>query len=135
MSAVVLDAEALNVLVAGAQGERIVRTWLEAARRTGGDVLVPAAVLAELYRTARHEAAVDSLLAREPGFAIANTDRHLARSIGRLLAQSGRGSADHVDATVVAVAVGQANSVIITGDSDDIEAIAAGTPVSVISLT
>ena len=134
MSAVVLDSEALNVLVAGTQGERIVRTWLEAARRTGGEVLVPAAVLAELYRTARHEANVDTLLAREPGFAVADTDRHLARTIGRLLAQAGRGSADHVDATVVAVAAGQGNAVVITGDRDDIEAIAAGTPVTVIPL-
>lgn len=134
MSAVVLDAEALNVLVAGTQGERIVRTWLEAARRTGGEVLVPTAVLAELYRTARHEAAVDSLLAREPGFAIADTDRYLARTVGRLLSRAGRGSSDHVDATVVAVAVGRGNAVVITGDGDDIEALAAGTAVSVIPL-
>jgi predicted nucleic acid-binding protein len=134
MSAVVLDAEALNVLVSGAQGERVVRTWLEAARRTGCDVLVPAAVLAELYRTARHEAAVDSLLAREPGFAVADTDRHLARTVGRLLSQAGRGSADHVDATVVAVAAERGRSVIITSDGDDIEAIAAGTQVTVVTL-
>ena len=134
MSAVVLDAEALNVLATGRQGERVVRTWLEAARRTGGEVVVPAAVLAELYRTARHEAAVDSLLAREPGFGIADTDRQLARIIGRLLAQAGRGSADHVDATVVAVAARHGTSVVVTGDTGDIAAIAPGTSVTVISV-
>ena len=79
MSVVVLDAEAVNAVIAGRRGEQVVRTWLEAARRTGRDVVVPAAVLAELYRNARHEAGVDSLLAREPAFSIAATDRGLAR--------------------------------------------------------
>ena len=116
MSVVVLDAEAVNAVIAGRRGEQVVRTWLEAARRTGRDVVVPAAVLAELYRNARHEAGVDSLLAREPAFSIAATDRGLARIVGRLLAQAGRGSEDHVDATVVAVAVSSGRSVVVTGD-------------------
>lgn len=126
MTAVVLDSEALNVLVRDLPGEQHVREWLVAAHRAGREVTVPAAVLAELYRTAGHEARVDSLLSRQRGVSITDTDRYLARIIGRLLAAAGRGSEDHVDASAVAAAVIKGGGVVLTTDPGDLSAIAAG---------
>jgi len=51
---------------------------------------------------------------------------YVARDIGHLLARAGRGSDDHVDASVVAVAVQAGGGLIMTGDVDDISALAHG---------
>ena len=42
------------------------------------------------------------------------------------MARAGRGSKDHVDATVVAVAVSRGGGVILTGDPRDLAALADG---------
>ncbi len=135
MTAVVLDAEAVNALVEDRRAESKVRAWLAAANDLGGNVFVPAAVLAELYRTARHEAAVDSMLSRERnGISIVSTDRELARMIGRLLSKAGRGSECHVDAAVVATALIKGGGTVITGDEKDLTAIASGSTISVVTI-
>lgn len=91
---------------------------------------LPHGVIVDAWLTLALSSSTARKSGAQPGFAVVDADRHLARTIGRLLAQAGCGSAGYVNATVVAVAVGRGNSVVITGD--DIEAIAAGTPVTVI---
>lgn len=89
-------------------------------------MLVPAAVLAEQYRGGRHDQVTDSCLGRYTGIEVVDPTRALVRRVGNLLARSGRGSEDHVDATVVAVAVMAGGGVIATGDRDHIAALARG---------
>ncbi|WP_109505867.1 PIN domain-containing protein [Nocardioides speluncae] len=128
MIALVLDSEAFSSLARSRSGSRSadVHAALRAAIHAGSDVLVPAAVLAEQYRGGRHDQVVDSCLSEHSGIEVVDTTRQLARRIGNLLARAGRGSRDHVDATVVAVAVAAGGAVIMTGDSDDIGVLAAG---------
>lgn len=128
MTALVLDSEAFSSLARSRSGGRPadVHAALRAAIHEGSDVFVPAAVLAELYRGGQHDQVVDSCLSEHSGMEVVDTTRQLARRIGNLLARAGRGSRDHVDATVVAVAVAAGGAVIMTGDSDDIGALAAG---------
>lgn len=127
MTALVLDSEAFSLLARSRIGERpgAVLAALRAAVATESDVLVPAAVLAEQYRGSHYDQAVDSCLGRHTGIRVADTTRLLARRVGHLLARAGRGSKDHVDATVVAVAIAAGGGVIATGDPDDIRALAA----------
>jgi hypothetical protein len=100
---------------------RIVR----AARRVGSDVIVPTVVLAELYRPGRL-ALVDACLARRvEAPECRDTDRRLARLVGGVLAAAGSGSEDLADAHVVATAVEGGRSIVVTGDADDLERLAA----------
>lgn len=108
--------------------QRGVHAALRAASLAGSDVLVPAAVLAEQYRGGAHDQIVDSYLGRETGIDVADTDQRLARRVGNILARSGRGSRDHVDATVVAVAVSNGGGVILTGDPRNLTALSDGLP-------
>ena len=127
----VLDAEALSRLaraLPSRSGPGNVLDALVAAYERGDSVVVPAAVLSELYRGGGHDQVVDSRPGRFPGVAVVDTTRELARSIGNLLARAGRGSADHVDAAVVATAAQAGGGVIATGDVDDIVAISDGLP-------
>lgn len=128
MTALVLDAQALSVLARSGSSERTVRAALTAALAEAADVIVPAAVLSELYRGGGHDQTVDALLAREGGVIIASTDRSLARRIGHLLAAAGRGSQDHVDASVVAVCAAAGGGAILTGDSADLLALSGSNP-------
>ncbi|MCK9247442.1 MAG: type II toxin-antitoxin system VapC family toxin [Solirubrobacteraceae bacterium] len=130
MTALVLDAAALSALARSRAGSRpgAIHAALRAAVETGRGVVVPAAVLAELYRGGHHDQAIDACLGRLTGIDVADTTRPLARRIGHLLARAGRGSADHVDASVVAVALALGGGVVATGDPDDLEALAAGLP-------
>lgn len=128
MTTLVLDSEAISSLARSRAGRRpaAVHAALRAAVETSSDVVVPAAVLAEQYRGGQHDQVVDACLGRFTGIQVAETTRHLARDIGHLLARAGRGSEDHVDATVVAVAIAAGGGVIVTGDVDDLEALSAG---------
>lgn len=128
MSALVLDSEALSSLARNGPGERTVRAALVAALAEAATVVVPAAVLAELYRGGAHDQVVDSCLAREGGIAVTPTDRSLARSIGHILTAAGRGSEDHVDAAVVAVCAAAGGGVILTGDPDDLSELSGRNP-------
>jgi hypothetical protein len=128
VSALVLDSEPLSILTRTRPGPQhsTVHAALRAALDSGVDVWVPAAVLAEQYRGGTHDQVVDSYLGRSSGITMADTTRQLARRIGNLLTRAGRGSKDHVGATVVAVAITAGGGVVLTGDPDDLTAIADG---------
>lgn len=130
MATLVLDSEAFSVLARSRVGGHpgAVHAALKAAVLTNSSVVVPAAVLAEQYRGGRHDQIVDSCLGRETGIAVVDTDRALARAIGNLLARAGRGSSDHVDASVVAAALRLGGGVIITGDPSDLTDLSDGLP-------
>jgi predicted nucleic acid-binding protein len=133
----VLDAEALSVVAKSSTRSQSSRTlgFLQVALSDDDEILVPAVVLAELYRGRQHDQVVDACLSRFPAIVVVDTDRSLAREVGHVLARAGRGSADHVDASVVAVAARNGPAVIATADVDDITALAAGVPaVSVLQI-
>jgi predicted nucleic acid-binding protein len=100
---------------------------MEAARRLHRDVAVATGTLAELYRGAGRNQALDSLLAREStnGLVLRDTDRSLARLIGSVLAEADADSALFADAHPVAVAVEAGGGVIHTADPDDLNRLAA----------
>ena len=123
----IFDAEAFVALVDKHHpGQRLVRQALDAARRVGADAVAPALVLAELFRGTAREAAVDALLGRE-AIDISDTDKRLAREVGRILVAAGRGSDHIVDAHVVAVAA-RTGGVVLTGDPDDMVALTGTRP-------
>lgn len=123
---VVLDAEPLAVLArprSHLHGE--VRAALEAARRLDRDVIVPAVILAELYRGPGQNQMVDSCLSRETGLFIRDTDRAFARLVGGVLGGARAGSGDLADAHTVAAAVETGGGVVLTTDPSDIARLAA----------
>jgi predicted nucleic acid-binding protein len=128
-SALVLDAEAIASL-AGGRGPRLdqVRAALEAARRLKRDVIVPAVILAELYRSPRRNQALDSSINRESWVLLRSTDREFARFVGSVLGTAGVGSEMLADAHAVAAAVEAGGGVVLTGDESDIERLAAPYP-------
>jgi predicted nucleic acid-binding protein len=123
---VVLDAEAFASL-AGRPGRRNleVRAALRAAARLRRDVVVPAVILAELYRGPRHNSLVDTCLSRETGIQVRDTDRSLARIVGGVLAAANLGSQHLADAHVVATAVDFGGGIALTTDPDDLSRLAA----------
>jgi len=125
----VLDAEALSSL-ARRHGPRFVevRAALEAARRLKRDVVTPAVTLAELYRGPGHNQVVDACLSRETGVAVRATDRAFARLVGAVLTAARSGSHDLADAHAVAAAVESGGGVVVTGDPEDLERLAAPYP-------
>lgn len=130
MTALVLDCQPLNLLInptADPATSKEVQAILEVARRKGWDLVVPAAVLAELYR-GRHAAEVKSWLSRNKAWRIEPTDEELACVVGGLLHAAGRGSEDHVDACVVATAMRAGQAKIVTGDPGDILALVGANP-------
>lgn len=129
MSVVVLDAEAMWSLTRrpGVDPKGALAA-LTAARDNNWDVVVPAAVLAELYRGSQQQQSIDAALSAYSDITVAATDQPLARHIGSLLAQAGVGSEHHVDATVVAVALAAGGGLVVTGDLDDLQLLAAYAP-------
>lgn len=128
-ASVVLDNAALAALAGDATpAKEIVRAGVTAALRRQREVVVPAVVLAEMYRGRHHNQVVDACLSRETGLTIRDTDRVLARLVGGILAAAGRGTADMVDAHVVGAAVECGGGVCLTGDPDDLDALAAAYP-------
>lgn len=85
-------------------------------------------MLAELYRGRGHNQLVDSCLSRETGILVRDTDRPFARLVGSVLATARATSADLVDAHVVAAAVESGGGVLLTGDPDDLQRLAASYP-------
>jgi predicted nucleic acid-binding protein len=99
---------------------------MEAAHRLRRDVTVATLTLAELYRGAGRNQALDSLLAREhDAFLLRDTDSQLARLVGSVLAQASMGSAHIVDAHAVALAVEDGGGVVLTADHADLRRLAA----------
>jgi predicted nucleic acid-binding protein len=123
---VVLDAGALEALAGRFDNRnREVRAALRAASRLGREVVVPAVILAELYRGPRHNQLVDACLSRETGIRVRNTDRSLARLVGGVLAAAGAGSRHLADAHVVAAAVDVGGGIALTTDPGDLDRLAA----------
>jgi predicted nucleic acid-binding protein len=123
----VLDAEAVSVLIGAERGSRLtVRRAMEAAYRLDRDVAIATLTLAELYRGAGRSQALDSLLAREnAAVLLRDTDRQLARVVGSVLSQASMSSAHIVDAHAVALAVEDGGGVVLTADVADLERLAA----------
>jgi predicted nucleic acid-binding protein len=123
---VVLDAGALAALAGRPERRnREVRAALRAATRLDREVVVPAVILAELYRGPRHNQAVDACLSRETGIRVRDTDRPLARLVGGVLAAAEAGSRHLADAHVIATAVDVGGGIALTTDPDDLERLAA----------
>jgi predicted nucleic acid-binding protein len=122
-----LDSEAISAL-GGSDSVRKqrVRRALQIAARLNRDALVPTVVLAELYRGRGRNQLVDACLARERGtLSCRDTDRTLARIVGGILASASAGSEDLADAHVVALAVEKGGGLVLTGDPDDLQRLAA----------
>jgi hypothetical protein len=100
---------------------------MEAARRLRREVAIATGTLAELYRGAGRNQALDALLARESGdgLLLRDTDRTLARLIGALLTEAGASSALFADAHPVAVAVEAGGGIVQTADPDNLSRLAA----------
>jgi predicted nucleic acid-binding protein len=122
----VLDAEAVSSL--GTQrGPKFqeVRAALEAAKRLEREVVVPAVILAELYRGPNHNQTVDACLSRETAIYVRDTDRAFARLVGGVLTAAKTGSKAMADAHVVAAAIDAGGGVILTGDEGDLHRLSA----------
>ena len=123
---VVLDAGAFSALAGRpAARDREVRAALRAAQRLGREVVVPAVVLAELYRGPFHNQMVDACLSRETGILVRATDRSLARLVGGVLAAAKAGSEHLADAHVIAAAVDLGGGIALTTDPGDLDRLAA----------
>ena len=126
---IVLGAEPLSILARPrSRAHDEVRAALEAARRLNRDVIVPAVILAELYRGPGKNPMVDACLSRETGMLVRDTDRALARLVGGVLSGADTGSADLADAHTVAAAVETGGGVVLTTDPTDIRRLAASYP-------
>lgn len=126
----VLDSEAMSSLSAET-GDRYrhVAAAMRAAHRLNRDVVVPAVVLAELYRGPGRNQVVDACLSRqEDALDVRETDRPFARMVGGVLHAAGAGSEDLADAHVVAAAVESGGGVILTGDEGDLNRLGGSYP-------
>ncbi|MCB9578995.1 MAG: VapC toxin family PIN domain ribonuclease [Polyangiaceae bacterium] len=125
----VLHAEAMSALGGrSTKRQREVRAAMSAAFRLGREVVVPAVVLAELYRGRDHDQLLDACLSRETGetgIYVRPTDRSMARLVGGILAAAGVGSTFMVDAHVVAAAVELGGGVVLTADAGDLRKLSA----------
>ena len=127
--ALILDSEALATLGdRPSRRQAEVRAALRAAARKDRDVIVPAVILAELYRGAGRNQAVDACLARETGIRVRDTDRPMARLVGGVLSGAKADSRYLADAHVIAAAVETGGGVVLTGDPEDLTALAAPYP-------
>ena len=98
-------------------------SYLRAAADLDLTITVPAPVVAQAWRSPR-QARVARLLA---ACVIEETGESLARQAGKLLGDSGR--ADAIDAIVVISAARRApGETILTGDPDDLAALASYVP-------
>lgn len=89
------------------------------------EVIVPALVLAELYRGPARGHLIDACLTRETGISVRSTDRALARLVGAVLSGARAGSELIVDAHSVAVAVEAGGGIVLTTDAADLNRLAA----------
>lgn len=117
----ILDSGAVIGL---SRGDLRARAELTAAWEAGADVSVPSLVVAETVRGSATDAPVNRILKAVGDVTVAG--ERTARLAGGLLS-SARSDAT-VDAVVVATAVQAGGAVILTGDQDDLEALASGHP-------
>jgi predicted nucleic acid-binding protein len=126
---VVLDSEAVSTLAhpreRGASARRA-QAVLVAAERRSALIRVPAAVLVEVYRGGLRDAAIDRVVNVPERVVV--TDARVARLAGRMLGRRKLDSRHAVDAIVVATAAALGASVILTGDPNDLRALAVEHP-------
>lgn len=115
----ILDAGAVIAL---SRGDVRARAALAAAREAAAGVSVPAVVVAETVRGDAADAPVNRIIKAVGDVNVA--DEGVGRTAGRLLGDVGSDST--IDALVVATAVEAGGAVILTGDSDDLRALAGG---------
>jgi len=120
--ALILDAEAVSALAhateRGVLAERA-RAILTVAHEKGALVRVPAAVLGEVCRGPRYDAAIHHLL-NARGIGVVDLTRGIAQQAGHLLGRAKLSSVHAVDAFVVATALQFETAVIATGDPNDL---------------
>jgi predicted nucleic acid-binding protein len=117
----ILDAGAVIAL---SRADVRARAALAAAVEAGADVAVPSVVVAETVRGVAADAPVNRVL-KAVG-EITPIDEAVGRRAGRLLGASG--SSATIDALVVATALEAGGVVVLTGDPDDLSALASGHP-------
>ncbi len=129
MSALVLDSEALWSLAQRQQADstRRVRALLATALDRDQDVVVPSAVLAELYRGTSADVAVDRLLGRR-GIRVVTAGRRIVRTAGGLRHRDGLDSCHVVDCIVIATAIRLGGGVVATADQGDMASLAREHP-------
>ncbi len=128
---VVLDSEGLAALARGdgQPASELVAAAVKSAHNNDRDVVVPAVVLAEAYRSPARIAAANAALHRSAPIKVRDTDQSLAKFVGGVLAAASAGSEDMVDAHCVAVAVESGGrGVVITSDEHDMTRLAAPHP-------
>lgn len=124
-SFLILDSEAVSALAAARErrvAARRAQAVLVEAFRRNSLVRIPAAVLSEVYRGARHDAGVDRVIGR--GNRVLSLDHRIGRIAGGLLGRDDLDSCHAVDASVVATAVRLGGAVVVTGDADDLKSLA-----------
>ncbi|MEO1085770.1 MAG: PIN domain-containing protein [Acidobacteriota bacterium] len=114
----ILDAGAVIAL---SRGDARARAFVDRAVKLGASVEVPVAVVAETLRGQARDAPVHRVL-KAVG-EIPSTTEKIGRLAGELLGRSG--SSATIDALVVAQAVSSGGAHVLTGDPDDLEALAA----------
>ena len=122
MARLILDSGAVIALAAG--NERA-RRFLQRAARERILAVIPAVVIVETTRGGARDAPVNRVIKAVDQVALITES--VAREAGRLLAAAPIADAT-VDALVVATAARREPTVILTGDVDDIRALAAGYP-------
>jgi predicted nucleic acid-binding protein len=120
----VLDSEAVSALAhpteRGSAAKRS-QAVLEAIERRGGIARIPAPVLVEVARGSQRTAAVGRVIKTAK---VTDTDRHIAERAGGLLEMLRLDSCHAVDALVVATAASLGTAIVLTGDPDDMRALA-----------
>lgn len=116
MSGFTLDAGAL---IAVERNDKRVGSLLEAAVAIGGDIDIPAAVLAQVWRGGPRQARLARLVSlKEVRFPV--IDRDLAQIIGQVVGLTGHRDVVDVHVAVNARVHGHA---VLTSDPDDIRAV------------
>lgn len=115
----ILDAGAVIAL---SRADVRARATLAAAVEARAEISIPAVVVAETIRGAATDAPVNRVLKAVGEVDV--VDEPIGRTAGRLLGEAGSNAT--VDAVVVATAVEAGTAVVLTGDPDDLRALAAG---------
>jgi len=113
---IVLDTGALTAFE---RADGHVRATIRRATEAGSGILVPAGVVAEVWRDGTRQAQLARLLTND-AITVPALDEVIAKAAGVLCGRSG--TADVIDATVV-LAARSAGAVVLTGDSSDLRRI------------
>lgn len=108
-----LDAGAL---IAFERGDPRMRALIQRARDRGAHMVIPAGVLAQVWRDGPRQVRLAALLSAR-GVQVAALTEGVAKAAGQLCGL--RGTWDVIDASVV-LAAREAMAIVVTGDADDI---------------